>query len=85
VACAQKDLFKLHAATILQAARFMLDLNTAHEMHTRIADYRTHDQEFYVWPFDYCPGRTAYDHGTSHVSVLAENGDAVSCTGTINL
>lgn len=63
----------------------MLDLNTAKEMFSRITDDMTHNQDYYMWPSKYTGGDTAHDHGTSHLSVLAENGDAVACTSTINL
>jgi gamma-glutamyltranspeptidase/glutathione hydrolase/leukotriene-C4 hydrolase len=62
----------------------MLDPNVAKEMFSRITDDITHNQDYYVWPFDVMPN-WARDHGTSHVSVLAENGDAVAITSTINL
>ena len=62
----------------------MLALQTAQEMFSHITDDTTHDQEYYLWPHHYF-GNKPHDHGTSHLSVLAENGDAVACTGTINL
>ena len=38
------------------------------------------DTEYYGADFQYVPT----DHGTSHVSILAPNGDAVSVTSTVN-
>ncbi len=62
----------------------MLDSDVARELFTRITDDVTHNQEYYMYPsIEY--GEAAHDHGTSHLSVLAENGDAVACTSTINL
>lgn len=62
----------------------MQELTTASSMHSRITDDQTHDQEYYMWPSHFT-GDKPHDNGTSHLSVLAENGDAVACTGTINL
>ena len=67
----------------LQVVDFMLDMNTAAEMWSRISDNTTHDPDYYMNPFE---DRTniAHDHGTSHLSVLAANGDAVSMTNSVN-
>ncbi len=62
----------------------MLELNTAKEMFSRISDDTTHNQDYYMWPSN-AVGNEAHDHGTSHVSILAKNGDAVAATGTVNL
>lgn len=62
----------------------MLDLDTAKDLFSQITDDETHDQEYYMWP-SHEVGDVAHDHGTSHLSILAENGDAVACTSTINL
>ena len=62
----------------------MLDLNAAKEMFSRITDDMTHNHDYYMWPINTF-GNEAHDHGTSHVSILARNGDAVAATGTINL
>ena len=63
----------------------MLDLTTAKEMFSRITDDMTHDQDYYMWHNMDALGNEAHNHGTSHLSILASNGDAVAATGTINL
>ena len=60
----------------------MLDPTTAENMFHRIDDNRTHEPDYYMEPL--LTGAAAHDHGTSHLSVLAENGDAVALTSTIN-
>ncbi|GAB6027845.1 Gamma-glutamyltranspeptidase 1 [Chamberlinius hualienensis] len=54
----------------------------ANAIRQKIWDNRTFPDEHYdpEWPH-----WTVDDHGTSHVSVLAPNGDAVTVTSTINL
>jgi len=61
----------------------MLDSYVARELFEKITDDRTHDPDYYMFPSKE-GGDTPHDHGTSHLSVLAPNGDAVSCTNTIN-
>jgi gamma-glutamyltranspeptidase / glutathione hydrolase / leukotriene-C4 hydrolase len=53
----------------------------ANDRHGKIDDDRTVNNASHYGAVWYTPD----DHGTAHVSVLAENGDAVSATGTINL
>ena len=66
----------------LQVVEFMLNPGTAESMFSRINDSTTHEPDYYMEPV--LTRRTAHDHGTSHLSVLAENGDAVALTSTIN-
>ncbi|KAL5016373.1 hypothetical protein ScPMuIL_005962 [Solemya velum] len=49
-------------------------------IRSRISDDRTHDMGYYEPAFEIHP-----DYGTSHLSVIAPNGDAVACTSTVNL
>ena len=60
----------------------MLNVSTAESMFSRIDDNQTHDPDYYMEPF--LSRVAAHDHGTAHLSVLDENGDAVSLTSTIN-
>ena len=48
---------------------------------SRIEDDKTYNNASHYGAVFYTPE----DHGTAHVSILAENGDAVSVTSTINL
>ena len=68
---------------IIQATNFMLHPDVAKELFSKITDDETHDPDYYMFP-SVEHGDTPHDHGTSHLSVLAPNGDAVACTNTIN-
>lgn len=58
----------------------LTDYNFAMEIRKKISDIRTHnDVEFYGAQFSSKP-----DMGTSHINIIAPNGDAISATGTIN-
>lgn len=59
----------------------MVNISTAARVRSLITDNSTHDVPYYELPELFSPVPLT---GTSHLSVLAENGDAVSTTGTIN-
>lgn len=53
----------------------------ADEIRKKIIDDRTsNDATFYGGEFD-----VGNHHGTSHVSIIAPNGDAISVTSSVNL
>lgn len=65
-----------------QVLPFMLNEETAAEMRSRISDNTTYnDTSYYLYPLLYNPPSP---YGTSHLSVLAENGDAVAATSSVN-
>lgn len=58
----------------------MLQKSTAESMRSRISDHATYSPSHYEGNLQYSP----LGKGTAHVSVLAENGDAVAATSSIN-
>ena len=64
---------------MLQLVRNMTDPEFAATIRQKIDDSRTHEYEYYGGKAS--PKTTV---GTSQISVIAGNGDAVSCTTTIN-
>ena len=65
-----------------QVVDFMLNIETAIDMRSRITDYTTHDVEYYL---ENQPVLNPDSHGTTHLSVIDEKGNAVGITSTINL
>ena len=57
----------------------MVEEELGNKLRSKINDDRTHDNVSYYAQFF-----SQADIGTTHISVLAENGDAVSVTTTIN-
>lgn len=63
-----------------QFAKQMLDQNLGDELRQKIQyDGTHHNVSYYAEHFSH------EDHGTTHISVLAKNGDAVAVTTSINL
>lgn len=54
------------------------DDSFANKIRRKIVDYKTNPASFY--------GNITFkdDHGTSHTSILAQNGDAVAITTSVN-
>lgn len=63
----------------LQTVKEMMSTNLAEEIRRQITDTKTHLQDYYGSRY-HVPIKT----GTTHLSVLAANGDAVSLTSTVN-
>lgn len=58
----------------------LTDYNFAMEIRKKISDLKTqNDTEYYGAKFS-----TQFDRGTSHINIIAPNGDAIAATGTIN-
>ena len=62
-----------------QVIQELLDSKIAEEHRLLINDSHTQDPPYYGKIFE-----ESNEQGTTHVSVLAENGDAVSCTSSVN-
>jgi gamma-glutamyltranspeptidase/glutathione hydrolase/leukotriene-C4 hydrolase len=67
--------------TVQEVLGYMLQDSTADYMRSRIQDNTTHDPSYYLEPLVF---GFPSDHGTSHLCVLAPNGDAVAATSTVN-
>lgn len=66
--------------SILKVVEELTDYNFAMEIRKKISDVSTHnDTEYYGAKFT-----SQSDHGTSHINIIAPNGDAIAATGTIN-
>lgn len=57
----------------------MMDENVSKNIRKMIWDNQTHSQDYYGKRY-HVPLKT----GTTHLSVLSENGEAVSVTSTVN-
>lgn len=68
-------------STVQQITQLMLNTSEASRIRSLITDSTTHNISYYELPEFFSP---LSNSGTSHATVLASNGDAVSTTGTIN-
>lgn len=66
--------------SVLGVVQNLTDINFAMEIRKKISDMTTYnDTEYYGANF-----ASKFDQGTSHINIIAANGDAISATGTIN-
>lgn len=71
------DHFVEHA---IEVVKNLTDDKFAKEIREKISDQRTFDDiKYYGADFS-----SKDDHGTSHINIIAPNGDAIAATGTIN-
>ena len=68
---------------LIQAAEHMLNPDTAECLLSLIDDNTTHDISYYTDPL-VVPEQKEYDYGTTHLSVLDEDGNAVSVAPPIS-
>lgn len=59
----------------------MLNNETAETMRSLIDDNTTHEIDYYLM---HMPKYNPISHGTSHLSIVDEKGNAVAVTSTIN-
>ena len=77
--CLLPFLFTLFFFLFSQIAQHMLEQSLGDKLRQLIQDNRTFDNVSY-----YAQYFSDADYGTTHLSVLAENGDAVAVTTSIN-
>lgn len=66
--------------SVLEVVEELTDYDFAMEVRKKISDVSTHnDTDYYGAKFT-----SQSDHGTSHINIIAPNGDAIAATGTIN-
>ena len=63
----------------MKLVRKYTSIQYANHVRNKISDDKTLTTESYGAKYE-----MKEDHGTSHISVLARNGDAVSVTSTVN-
>lgn len=65
--------------SIYQILKKLMTLEAADEILAGITDNKTHNTSYYGSSFT-----VPSDEGTSHLSLIGPNGDAISVTSTIN-
>jgi len=73
--------FIIHSFLYFQLVSNLTSDFLAQSVYSKVNDSQTIDDPFFYGGDFWIPD----DHGTSHTSILAQNGDAVSVTSTINL
>lgn len=66
---------------LLQVVEYMMNPDTADFMQSLITDDTTHDVDYYI---NHEPTYNTPSHGTTHLSVIDEDGNAIAITSTIN-